>query len=97
MISTPPRSTARNVEYLYSDNDGHIIMDLETYDQETIPKEVLGNDILYLKPNTQFTAMFHEGKVVSYEMPKVVDLKITDTPPVIKGANGDQSTERCHA
>ena len=77
---------SRNVEYLYSDNDGHVLMDLETYDQNTIPKEVFGNDILYLKPNTQLMAMFHEGKVVSYEMPKTVDLKVTDTPPGIKGA-----------
>ena len=30
--------------------------------------------------------MFHDGKVVSYEMPKTVDLKVTDTPPSIKGA-----------
>ena len=77
---------SRNVEYLYSDNEGHVLMDLETYDQNTIPKEVFGDDIKYLKPNTQLTAMFHEGKVVSYELPKTVDLKITDTPPVIKGA-----------
>src|ERR1700685_3428639 len=57
----------RNVEYLYSDNDGHVLMEMETYDQNTIPKEVFGDDILYLKPNTAMTAMFHEGKVVSYE------------------------------
>ena len=76
----------RQVEYLYSDNDGHVIMDMETYDQNTIPKDVFGDDILYLKPNTPMTAMFHEGKVVSYEMPKTVDLKVTDTPPGIKGA-----------
>src|SRR3954470_9767215 len=76
----------RQVEYLYSDNDGHVMMDLETYDQNTIPKEVFGNDILYLKPNTQLTAQFHDGKVVSYELPKTVDLKVTDTPPGIKGA-----------
>src|SRR5690606_17090012 len=76
----------RQVEYLYSDNEGHVIMDLETYDQNTIPKEVFGNDILYLKPNTQLMAMFHEGTVVSYELPKTVDLKVTDTPPGIKGA-----------
>jgi elongation factor P len=61
-------------------------MDTETYDQNTIPKEVFGDDILYLKPNTQLKAMFHNGKVVSYELPASVDLKITDTPPVIKGA-----------
>src|SRR6516162_4166683 len=77
---------SRQVEYLYSDADGHIVMDLETYDQTTVPKEVFGDDILYLKPNTQMTALFHEGKIVSYELPKVVDLEITDTPPVIKGA-----------
>jgi elongation factor P len=77
---------SRQVEYLYSDNDGHVLMDLETYDQNTIPKEVFGDDILYLKPNTQMTALFHDGKIVSYELPKVVDLEITDTPPVIKGA-----------
>ena len=65
----------RNVEYLYSEPDGHVLMDLETYDQDTIPKEVFGNDILYLKPNTPLTAMFHNGKVVSYEMPKTVDLE----------------------
>jgi elongation factor P len=76
----------RVVEYLYSDNDGHVLMDMETYEQDAIPKEVFGNDILYLKPNTQLTAMFHEGKIVSYELPKTVDLKVTDTPPGIKGA-----------
>ena len=76
----------RQVEYLYSDNEGHCIMDLETYDQNTIPKEVFGDDILYLKPNTQLKAMFHDGKVVSYELPASVDLKVTETAPGIKGA-----------
>jgi elongation factor P len=77
---------SRKVEYLYSDNDGHVLMDLETYDQNTIPKEVFGDDIQYLKPNTPLTAMFHDGTIVSYELPKTVDLKVTDTQPGIKGA-----------
>src|SRR3954464_13723862 len=76
----------RQVEFLYTDNEGHILMDLETYDQNTIPKSVFGDDILCLKPNTQLTASFHEGKVVSYDLPKTVDLKITETAPGIKGA-----------
>jgi elongation factor P len=77
---------SRQVEYLYTDNDGHVLMDLETYDQNHIPKEVFGDDILFLKPNTQLTALFHEGKVVSYDLPKTVDLQITETAPGIKGA-----------
>jgi elongation factor P len=76
----------RQVEYLYSDNEGHVLMDLETYDQTTVPKDVFGDDILYLKPNTQLSALFFEGKVLSYELPKSVDLKVTETQPGIKGA-----------
>src|SRR3954452_4135308 len=76
----------RQVEYLYSDNDGHVLMDLETYDQNHIAKEVFGEDILLLKPNTQLTASFHEGKIVSYDLPKTVDLVVKDTAPGIKGA-----------
>src|SRR3954469_25720721 len=71
----------RQVEYLYSDNDGHVIMDLETYDQQHLPKELLGDDILYLKPNTPLLALFHDGKALSYELPKTVDLKVADTSP----------------
>jgi elongation factor P len=77
---------SRSVEYLYSDNTGHVLMDLETYEQDTISKEVFGDDIKFLKPNTQLTALFHEGKIVSYDLPKTVDLKIKDTAPGIKGA-----------
>jgi elongation factor P len=77
---------SRKVEYLYSDNEGLVMMDLETFDQTTIAKEVFGDDALYLKPNTELTAMYHDGKIVSYELPKTVDLKVTDTQPSIKGA-----------
>ena len=64
---------SRQVEYLYSDNEGHVLMDLETYDQNTIPREVFGDDIKYLKPNTQLTALYHDGLMLSYELPKTVD------------------------
>jgi len=77
---------SRNVEYLYSDNEGHWLMDLENYEQAAIPKEVFGDDILFLKPNTELTALYHDGKILSYELPKTVDLKVTDTAPAIKGA-----------
>jgi len=76
----------RVVEYLYSDGSGHVLMDTETYEQNTVPKDLFGDDILYLKPNTQLTALFHDSTIVSYELPKTVDLKVIDTPPEVKGA-----------
>src|SRR3954453_15797325 len=47
----------RQVEFLYTDGDGHVVMDLETYDQQHLPKDLLGDDIRFLKPNTQLTAL----------------------------------------
>jgi len=76
----------RTVEYLYSDGDNHVFMDTETYDQPAIPADVLGKDALYLVPNIQMVAMYHDGQMVSYELPKTVEHTIADTAPGIKGA-----------
>jgi elongation factor P len=76
----------RQMEYLYSDQTGHIMMDCESYDQLAVAPEVFGDDILYMKPNTQIDAMMLEGELVSYELPKTIDMLVKDTPPGIKGA-----------
>ena len=76
----------RVVEFLYKDGDNYVFMDTETYDQPAVPGDVLGDDALYLVPNMQMQAMYHNGRMVSYELPKTVEHTITDTPPGIKGA-----------
>ncbi len=76
----------RNLEYLYSDQTGAVFMDSETYDQITISPDVLGDALLYLKPNTTTTGLVYNANVISIELPPAVELEITDTPPGIKGA-----------
>jgi elongation factor P len=76
----------REMEYLYSDKGSHVFMDNETYDQITVSEQLLGDSIKYFKPNTPVTAMTHDGTIVSLELPKVVELTVTDTTPMNKGA-----------
>ncbi len=76
----------REVEYLYSDGSGAVFMDQETFEQSTIPNDVLGDSLLYLKENTVATAHVYEGNVINVELPPTVELEIKDTPPGIKGA-----------
>jgi elongation factor P len=76
----------RKVEYIYTDSEGLWLMDLETYEQNPIPADVFGTDAKFLKENTQIEALFHDTKLVSYDLPKTVDLKVTDTSPSIKGS-----------
>jgi elongation factor P len=76
----------RPMEYLYSDSTGATFMDSETYDQLTIPADVLGDALMYLRPNTQAVVLCHEGNPITLEVPAAVELTVTDTPPGIKGA-----------
>jgi elongation factor P len=76
----------REMEYLYSDGSGAVFMDNQNYDQMTIHADVLGDAMLYLKPNTMITVLVYDGKVVNLELPASVDLQITETAPGIKGA-----------
>jgi len=76
----------REMEYLYSDSSGHILMDMQTFDQITAPDELIGELIKYYKPNTILTTMLHEGKVITIDLPKAVELTITETTPMMKAA-----------
>mgnify|MGYP001587560097 FL=1 len=76
----------RQMEYLYSDKTGHVLMDSETYDQITASEEIIGESIKFFRPNTPLTALTHEGVVIAIELPKSVDLAVTDTTPTPKGA-----------
>lgn len=76
----------REMEYLYSDNSGATFMDGETFDQITIPADVLGDALLYMRPNTKGIVLMYDERPVSIELPAAVELTVTDCPPGIKGA-----------
>ena len=76
----------REMDYLYSDKTGHILMDSQTYDQVTVTNELMGESVKFLKPNTRLTALLHEGNVVTLELPKIVDLSVIETSAVARGA-----------
>jgi elongation factor P len=76
----------REMEYLYSDNTGHILMDIKTYDQITVVDEMFGESIKFFKPNTELTAMLYKENIVAIELPKIVELAVTETTPAVKGA-----------
>ncbi|NQT05982.1 MAG: elongation factor P [Candidatus Omnitrophica bacterium] len=75
----------KDLQYLYG-ADGHFhFMDNETYDQFTIEKDVIGDNVKYLKENLHIFAYFHDHNIVSISLPSSIDLKVTDTEPGIRG------------
>jgi elongation factor P len=76
----------REMQYLYKDGDGYVFMDTETYDQITLPKEWVGELMLYMKEDNKAQVTFYEGTPLSLELPATVELKVIETEPSVKGA-----------
>lgn len=76
----------REMEYLFSDNSGATFMDGESFEQITLPADVLGDALLYMRENTKAIVLMYDEKPVSIELPSAVELTVKDCPPGIKGA-----------
>lgn len=80
------------MEYLYAQGDDeYCFMNTENYEQVVLGKEILGDNIYYLKDNTKFVIEYFNNTPVSVNPPKMVELEIIDTPPNLKGATATQS------
>jgi elongation factor P len=76
----------REMQYIYQDGDGYVFMDTENYDQITLDKEWVGDQMLYMKEGNKAHVVFYDGKPISLDLPATVELKVVDTEPSVKGA-----------
>jgi elongation factor P len=72
-------------QYQYQDGDDYVFMDMETFDQVFLSKDMLGDASKYLIDNLEVSFDMYEGRVMGIELPKSVDLVVKDTPPGFKG------------
>jgi elongation factor P len=81
-----PFVESKEYEYLYQEGGDLVLMDTESYDQLHAPREILGDQILFLKENEKVTAQLYEGKIIVVDLPNTVELTVQETPPVVKGS-----------
>lgn len=76
----------RPFQYSYKDGTDYIFMDTESFEQMTMPDEIIGDQMKYLKENDTVVLTMYEGKPIDVELPATVELKVVETEPGIKGA-----------
>jgi elongation factor P len=79
----------RGMQYLYLDGEDFVFMDLDNYEQITVPKVTVGDAANYLLPEAEATVALHEGVPLFIELATSVFLEVTYTEP---GLQGDRST-----
>jgi elongation factor P len=91
-IETPYVET-KPFEYLYREGKDFVMMDPTTFDQIHVGEDVMGDGNLYLKGNEKVTLQFIDGRIVAIELPNTVELTVTDTTPVVRGATATNQTK----
>ncbi len=83
-FETPDLET-REIQYLYKDGEKFVFMDMTSYEQLEIEKDVVGESAGFLKDAMSVQAMLYEGRPISLELPPSVVLEVTETDPGLKG------------
>jgi len=74
------------MEFLYQEGDDFHFMNTQTYDQITLPKDLIADVAGYLTPNMKVEVEYHETTPLNVTLPKTVSMKVVQTDPGIRTA-----------
>ena len=80
-----------DMEFLYEDPSGYCFMNCETYQQIFLDEKIIGDGKKFMLPNTRIIVEFCENEAIGVSFPEMVELKVTDTEPGLKGATASGS------
>ncbi len=75
----------KDCQFLFEDSNGLNFMENETFEQFSMPSDILGDSRPFLTDGMQVKASVIDGKPISIELPLQVICTVTETEPVIKG------------
>ena len=71
-----PDLVTKNAQFLYSNNDTYTFMDLESFEQIEVAKNVVGSKSSFLKEELNVQLLNYEGEIIGIDLPTSVELRI---------------------
>ena len=68
-------------------------MDAETYEQFSVPRGDLEDELPFMQPNATVQVLEVNGKPSSVQLPSSVELTVVDTEPGVKGDTVSNTTK----
>lgn len=88
------RVESLEVEYLYDDGEFLVFMDLETFDQPHLRRDVFGDDMRYLKENMHLTLNRVESEIIDYELPTAVEQEVVESEAAVAGDTANSPSKK---
>jgi elongation factor P len=90
-----PNFEKRSVQHLYKDTSHCHFMDTETYEQFTISRDDLDDELPYLFDGMEgIRALVIDEEVVGVELPLTIELEITECDPSVRGNSATSRSKK---
>jgi elongation factor P len=81
----PVRTENRKMQFLYSDGSDAHLMDLETYEQISVPEGSVSEALQWIVPNENVDVLYVDQEPADLQVPSAVELAVTETEPGVRG------------
>ncbi|AEI37762.1 MAG: elongation factor P [Zymomonas mobilis subsp. pomaceae] len=85
------RLDTKDFQYLFADGDMLTFMDKETYEQISLPKDLLGDSVPFLQDGMDVVMELYDEKPISVQLPEQVEAEIVEADAVVKGQTASSS------
>ena len=85
------RLEQKDMQYLFEADGILTFMDAETYDQVTLPADLLGERRPFLQDGMTIQVEFYEEEALNASLPQKVVCTVVETEPVVKGQTAANS------
>jgi elongation factor P len=79
------RTEVKNAQYLYDSGDEVVFMEDDTYEQFSLPRSSLAEELAYIPPSTSVQILTVDGKPSGLQLPSSIELSVAETEPGVKG------------
>ncbi len=83
----------QNWQFLYIDGDDYVFMNTETFDQQPIPKDMLGDAIQFLKEQDIVEMLVDGDNIIAVELPNFLELTVESAEPCVRGDTANNVTK----
>lgn len=83
----------KEYQFLFDAGDMVTLMDLSNYEQIEVPRELFGEQAVYLTEGLEVTVEDYDDKLVGARVPERVELTVEETEPVVKGQTAASSNK----
>jgi len=83
----------KTMQYLYSDGDNYVFMDMNDYSQIELPQSQIEEESKYLTENSEVDILYYGSEMLGVNLPEKVELEVVRTEPGIKGNTATTATK----